>query len=337
MTEQKMDKAAPESEQNVPESEQNVPEEPEKSAEVLVDDLADAGDYWLSITDAARVTRRQEITIRRWIAAGTLPVRRQRMGPNKRTRHVRASDLGALTPIIDPLAAITGAPANADLMSIPHQQAQLALAQQEYDQRLALIHDHLLELERDLHEQATRHQHEVGQLRQEQQAATRSMTEQVQQSDARCNEMMRQQQQALEALRQTTQEALREQDAALAEHQKTLLAQIDLLQENADQQQMRLRDEFTDRLSHSEELVQQQLQSLREHITAFQQQSVQTAHSLQHQIEQGIQSLQEALAAADQQQQRQQVLIRQRFQEIERRRRRTSRSRISGASKSSPH
>lgn len=107
--------------------------------EILVDELTTPEDYWLSVTDAARVTRRQEITIRRWIAAGELPVRRQRMGLNKRTRHVRASDLARLTPIIDPTATITGAPANADLLSIPIQQAQLLTTQQSLLQRLTPI------------------------------------------------------------------------------------------------------------------------------------------------------------------------------------------------------
>lgn len=108
---------------------------------VLVDALAAPDDYWLSITDAARVTRRQEITIRRWIAAGELPVRGQRMGLNKRTRHVRASDLARLTPIIDPAAAITGAPAQVNLLSIPEQQAQLLLEQQRVAREIeALAH-----------------------------------------------------------------------------------------------------------------------------------------------------------------------------------------------------
>ena len=40
---------------------------------VFVDELAGPDDYWLSITDAARVTRRQEVSIRRWIAKGDLP------------------------------------------------------------------------------------------------------------------------------------------------------------------------------------------------------------------------------------------------------------------------
>ena len=61
--------------------------------EQQVDALAGPEDYWLTITDAARATRRQDITIRRWIATGQLPVRRHTVGLNQRTRQVRASDL----------------------------------------------------------------------------------------------------------------------------------------------------------------------------------------------------------------------------------------------------
>ena len=104
---------------------------------VYVDDLANEQDYWLSLTDAARVTRRQEVTVRRWVMAGTLPVRRTPVGLNKRTRHVRASDLAKLTPIIDPTAAITGDVGSLDLTNIPLQHAQMMALQQELAQRLA--------------------------------------------------------------------------------------------------------------------------------------------------------------------------------------------------------
>src|SRR5713226_6276020 len=84
-----------------------------------VEDLAGPDDYWLSITSAARVVRRQDITIRRWIASGMLPLRGdpakvgqpgapRPSGLNKRTRYVRASDLEKLSPIVDPSAVIIG-------------------------------------------------------------------------------------------------------------------------------------------------------------------------------------------------------------------------------------
>jgi chromosome segregation ATPase len=104
-----------------------------------VEDLTGPEDYWLTLTDAARVTRRQEVTIRRWVAAGNLPIRSRPLGLNKRTRHVRASDLSQLTPIVDPSATISGASAQIDLLSIPSQQAQILQQHREIDQRVQTL------------------------------------------------------------------------------------------------------------------------------------------------------------------------------------------------------
>jgi chromosome segregation ATPase len=103
---------------------------------VWVEELVGPEDYWLTLTDAARVTRRQEVTIRRWVAAGSLPIRNRPLGINKRTRHVRASDLARLSPIVDAAATISGAAAQIDLLSIPQQQAQILARQREIDQHV---------------------------------------------------------------------------------------------------------------------------------------------------------------------------------------------------------
>lgn len=106
---------------------------------VYVEELANEGDYWLSITDAARVCRVQDVSIRRAIAKGNLPVRRQRAGQNKRTRFVRASDLPrAGFPIIDESAAITTEIGKADILSIPRQQQQIV---QDHRQLLSELTD----------------------------------------------------------------------------------------------------------------------------------------------------------------------------------------------------
>ena len=102
---------------------------------VWVEELAGPEDYWLTLTDAARVTRRQEVTIRRWVAAGSLPIRNRALGINKRTRHVRASDLARMSPIVDASATISGATARIDLLSIPEQQAHIQKRQSEIDEQ----------------------------------------------------------------------------------------------------------------------------------------------------------------------------------------------------------
>src|SRR4051812_2413274 len=81
-----------------------------------VEELGGEGDYWLSLTDASRICRVQDVSIRRAITRGALPVRRQRAGQNKRTRFVRALDLAkAGFPIIDESAAITTEIGKADI------------------------------------------------------------------------------------------------------------------------------------------------------------------------------------------------------------------------------
>ncbi len=102
-----------------------MPEDPTKK-EVHVTELAGPGDRWVSVTDASRIARRQEHTIRTWIVQGLLPVNPVRVGINKKTRQVRLSDLATLTPIVDPDAGIATELGTLDLPSIPKQQQQLA-------------------------------------------------------------------------------------------------------------------------------------------------------------------------------------------------------------------
>jgi DNA repair exonuclease SbcCD ATPase subunit len=102
-----------------------MPEDPTKK-EVHETELAGPDDRWVSVTDASRIGRRQEHTIRSWIAQGLLPVNPKRVGINKKTRQVRLSDLAKLTPILDPDAGIATDWGTLDLPSIPKQQQQLA-------------------------------------------------------------------------------------------------------------------------------------------------------------------------------------------------------------------
>jgi len=94
--------------------------------EVHVTELVGPDDHWVSVTDASRIARRQEHTIRTWIAQGVLPVHPVRVGINKKTRRVRLSDLATLTPILDPDAGIATDLGTLDLPSIPKQQQHLA-------------------------------------------------------------------------------------------------------------------------------------------------------------------------------------------------------------------
>jgi chromosome segregation ATPase len=129
-----------------------------------VEDLSGPEDYWLTLTDAARVTRRQEVTIRRWVAAGSLPIRSRPLGLNKRTRHVRASDLSQLTPIVDPSATISGASAQIDLLGIPSQQAQILHQHREIDQRVHTLIGQFEKITSSQQEQLALHQAHLEQI-----------------------------------------------------------------------------------------------------------------------------------------------------------------------------
>jgi chromosome segregation ATPase len=112
---------------------------------LYVEELAGEGDYWLSITDAARVCRVQDVSIRRAISRRVLPVRRQRAGQNKRTRFVRASDLPkAGFPIIDESAAITTEIGKVDILSIPRQQQRILQDHQQLMGRLEAMQETLI-------------------------------------------------------------------------------------------------------------------------------------------------------------------------------------------------
>ena len=112
----------------------------------FVEELADENDYWMSLTDAARVTRTSEPMVRRWATTGRLPVKKEPVGINQRTRLVRASDVALIRPIIDPTAAITDDIHKLDLLSIPRQQEQI-------------MHDHqrVLNIIQELQQQITDH------------------------------------------------------------------------------------------------------------------------------------------------------------------------------------
>jgi chromosome segregation ATPase len=146
-----------------------TPQGQEKSQERYVEELAGPDDYWLTITDAARATRRQDVSIRRWISKGLLPVRRQHVGLNQRTRLVRASDLAVLTPIIDPAGAISSERGRLDLTSIPTQQAQIKASQQHILTQIEDLQSRLSKeaeaMQQALAEQATRQQEALASLR----------------------------------------------------------------------------------------------------------------------------------------------------------------------------
>ena len=186
-----------------------MPDDPIKQ-EHHVTELAGPDDRWVSVTDASRIARRQEHTIRTWIAQGLLPVNPVRVGINKKTRQVRLSDLVKLTPIIDPDAGIATDLGTLDLPSIPKQQQQLmeqiTMLQQEVAGELVSLGGQLRDLA-EKHEQFAGETRQIRQVHQQQLQQVRdSLTEQT----TSYSQELQQARQNLSALVVETEKTLRQ-------------------------------------------------------------------------------------------------------------------------------
>ncbi len=228
-----------------------------------VTDLVGPDDRWVSVTDASRIGRRQEHTIRTWIAQGLLPVNPERVGINKKTRQVRLSDLAKLTPIIDPDAGIATDLGTLDLPSIPKQQqqllAQMTMLQQEVAGQLASLGE-------QLHELAGKQEHFAEETRQ-----TWHVTQQQYQALAHRDE---EQQQLIQQVRDSLTERLQELTGQLEQYQH--LTEQALASYSQELQQVRqdlsalvietektLRQALSDQVGQSEATLRQALEAVR--------------------------------------------------------------------------
>jgi DNA repair exonuclease SbcCD ATPase subunit len=228
-----------------------------------VTELAGPDDRWVSVTDASRIARRQEHTIRTWVAQGLLPVHPERVGINKKTRQVRLSDLAKLTPIIDPDAGIATDLGTLDLPSIPKQQqqllAQITTLQQEVTGQLA-------SLGKQLHELAGKQEHFAEETRQ-----TWHVTQQQYQALAHRDE---EQQQFIQQVRDSLTERLQELTGQLEQYQR--LTEQALASYSRALQQVRqdlstlvietektLRQALSDQVGQSEAALRQALEAVR--------------------------------------------------------------------------
>lgn len=221
-----------------------------------VDELVDEQDYWLSLTDAARVTRRQDVTIRRWVKSGLLPVRRQNVGLNQRTRQVRASDLAQLTPIIDNSAVITSEQAQLNLTNIPGEQAALRESQQRILQQLETLHQ-------DLEAQGKQYSQALVEQVWQQQQALSLLRDQVElRQNAQQEEMLRQ----LEEQAQTLRHVLDSQKQQFEQVQQRISGQaqhLDAQEQLTTQLQETIEQYQTSTTQAQEELTQQQQEVFR--------------------------------------------------------------------------
>jgi hypothetical protein len=205
------------------------------------------GDAWISLTDAARITRTSEAMARRWVTSGRIPVKKEPVGVPPRTRLVRLSDVAKIRPIVDPTAAITGDVRKLDLPSIPRQQVQIiqdherltrqierALeASKQYESRthaaLEQVTARLRELSEELSHQLSTHRDELqrvldqaGQQHEALDAVVRDQAQQIARSRDELAGQDRQHRQELEQVRADLGGQLTTAQAALQKAQQEL-------------------------------------------------------------------------------------------------------------------
>ncbi len=248
-----------------------MPEDSTKK-EVHVTDLAGPDDRWVSVTDASRIGRRQEHTIRSWIAQGLLPVNPKRVGINKKTRQVRLSDLATLTPIIDPDAGIATDFGTLDLPSIPKQQQQLAeqmvALQQDVTEQLASLGKQFRELA-DEQEQFAEETRQTWHVHQQQYQALAHRDDE--------------QQQLLQQVREALAENLRRVDQAIRQELGNVLKLHALLDDRvkAQDQAWKLAQQvLRDLIAQTEDMLRQEMASLIAQIDQVRQESAEAVENL---------------------------------------------------------
>lgn len=252
-----------------------MPDDPIKQ-EKHVTELAGPDDRWVSVTDASRIARRQEHTIRSWIAQGMLPVHPERVGINKKTRQVRVSDLVKLTPIIDPDAGIATDLGTLDLPSIPKQQQQLM------EQMTALKLDmvgQLMGLVKQFREVADVQEKFAEETRQ----TWRTHQQQYQVLASRDEKL----QQHIQQVQETLAENLRGVDQAIRQELGSVLSLHALLDERVkaqDQAWELAQQELRDQLAQTERTLHQEMASLVAHIEQTRRESAEAVENVREDV-----------------------------------------------------
>ncbi len=269
------------------------------------------GDTWISLTDAARITRTSEAMARRWVTSGRLKVKKEPVGVPPRTRLVRLSDVAKIRPIVDPTAAITGDVRKLDLPSIPRQQLQIMQDHERLTKQIeraleaskqheATTHVELLqltarirELSEELSHQLSAHRDELqrvldqaGQQHEALAAVVRDQAHQIERSRDELADQARQYQHDLVQLRadlmgqlHTTQAALQQ---AQQELERRLIEQVDQVRHDLKEQQealVTLRRDMTT-------LVEQQMREVLTALEQVERDQTQDAAQFQERLEQ---------------------------------------------------
>ncbi|MDQ2905135.1 MAG: helix-turn-helix domain-containing protein [Ktedonobacteraceae bacterium] len=267
---------------------------PDQSAHTRIrwiEDLADPQDRWLTITDAARITRTSEAMARRWVASGRLPMKRQPVGINQQTRLVRLSDLAAIRPIIDPMAAISDAIHTLDLPSIPRQHAHIMQEHERLLQQFQHGQQTLDELRQDMQIATVQHQQAVEDLRRQYSAQQEEVQHQFVLAQQQHDSLVVQLREQTHALEHTIieQENRLERDleqlrTTLLEHfthtQQEVGRQLLALDQQHHQQREQVRNDFTTLLRQHQEGFHTRLTVLEEALAHLTQRHEQLEHTV---------------------------------------------------------
>ncbi len=261
-----------------------------------VEELAGPEDAWISLTDAARITRTSESMVRRWVTSGRLKVKQEPVGVPPRTRLVRLSDVAAIRPILDTTAAITGEVRKLDLPSIPRQQLQImqdherltrqieraleASKQHEATTHAALeqLTARLRESSEDLSRRLSTHRDELrrtldqaGQQHEALSAVVRDQAHQLERSRDELADQARQHQQDLEQLHADLVGQLHTAQATLQQAQQELERRLSEQANQVDQVRRDLKEQQEALVTLRRDMTTLVEQQVREVLTALEQ------------------------------------------------------------------
>jgi uncharacterized protein YbcI len=224
------------------------------------------GDTWISLTDAARITRTSEAMARRWVTSGRLQVKKEPVGIPPRTRLVRLSDVAKIRPIVDPTAAITGEVRKLDLASIPRQQLQIMEDHQHLLQQVQAVLDASKQHEASTHatlEQVMARFRELADGQEKFAEETRQTWHAHQQQYQALAHRDEEQQQLIQQVRDTFAESLRDLDRSI--HQE-LVGQQEQHQHDLEQLRTYLLGQLTDAQQALERKLTEQGQEHRKQV-----------------------------------------------------------------------
>lgn len=230
------------------------------------------GDAWISLTDAARVTRTSEAMARRWVTSGRLPVKKEAVGIPPRTRLVRLSDVAKIRPIVDPTAAITGDVRKLDLPSIPRQQQQIMQDYQRILGETATLQQAVDQFTQETRQTWQVHQHQYQALAhrdEEQQQLLQQLRDSLTESLHRLDQSLHQ---GLAELREQLAGQLEETKDTVAAHHSEL-ERLTTALSSLQHQLQEARDELTARLDTERETQGRKLEEVSTRLT-------QVAHDL---------------------------------------------------------